>query len=138
MNDFARTYAAMMEEGAKMLRALNPALAEAGPGAFADMLPTMPKDWMEALFGNAFNPGGLDAKTRLLVTLAGLVATGAVAEPQIRLTVRHLVEAGASEKEIAEVIWQMSMLGGLPAMNTALKIAQEVFAERNKDEEGQE
>ena len=90
---------------------------------------------MEAVFGNAFNPDGLDAKTRLLVTLGGLVATGATAQPQLALTVRHAREAGASEKEIAETIYQMSMLGGLPAMNRALEIAKEVFEDLN-DEEG--
>ncbi len=136
MTDFATTYAAMMEQGASMMRRLNPALADFDPAGLADMMPTMPKDWMEAVFGNAFNADGLDAKTRLLVTLAGLVATGAVAKPQIKLTLRHLVEAGASEKEVAEVIYQMSMIGGLPAMNTALEIAQGVFAEQ--DEEGDE
>ena len=134
MNDFAKTYAQMMEQGAAMLRSMNPAMAEFTPTSFQDMMPTMPKDWMEAVFGNAFNKDGLDAKTRLLVTLAGLTATGAMAAPQIKLTVRHLLEAGATQQEIAEVIYQMSMIGGLPAMNTALEIANGVFADQ--DEEG--
>ncbi|GGD34733.1 carboxymuconolactone decarboxylase family protein [Sinisalibacter lacisalsi] len=134
MSDFARTYAQMMEQAATMARAMNPSLAEFTPKGFEKLVPTMPRDWMEAVFGNAFNPDGLDAKTRLMVTLAGLVATGAHAEPQITLTVRHLREAGATEKEIAEVIYQMSMLGGLPAMNRALELAKGVFAEI--DEEG--
>ena len=133
MNDFTKTYTAMLEQGAAMARAMNPALAEFTPEGFDKLFPTMPKDWMEAVFGNAFNPDGLDAKTRLLVTLAGLVAAGATAQPQIALTVRHAREAEASEKEIAEVIYQMSMLGGLPAMNRALEIAKEVFEELNKE-----
>ncbi|MCB1329827.1 MAG: carboxymuconolactone decarboxylase family protein [Maritimibacter sp.] len=133
MNDFTKTYTAMLEQGAAMARAMNPALAEFTPEGFDKLFPTMPKDWMEAVFGNAFNPDGLDAKTRLLVTLGGLVAAGATAQPQIALTVRHAREADASEKEIAEVIYQMSMLGGLPAMNRALEIAKEVFEELNKE-----
>ncbi len=133
MNDFAKTYTAMLEQGAAMARAMNPALAEFTPEGFDKLFPTMPKDWMEAVFGNAFNPDGLDAKTRLLVTLGGLVAAGATAHPQIALTVRHAREAEASEKEIAEVIYQMSMLGGLPAMNRALEIAKEVFDEHNEE-----
>jgi 4-carboxymuconolactone decarboxylase len=31
------------------------------------------------------------------------------------------------------VIYQMSMLGGLPAMNRALQLAQSVFAEMNEE-----
>ncbi len=134
MSDFTRTYAAMMEQGAQMLRAFNPALEGFSPEGLDKLLPTMPKDWMEAMFGNAFNTEGLDAKTRLLVTLGGLVATGASATPQIKITLRHLIEAGASEQEIAEVIYQMSMLGGLPAMNRAMELAKSVFAEQENEE----
>ncbi len=47
----------------------------------------------------------------------------------MRLTIRHAVEAGATQREIAEVIYQMSVFGGLPAMTKALEIAQSVFAE---------
>ncbi|EKD61021.1 MAG: hypothetical protein ACD_54C00438G0004 [uncultured bacterium] len=47
----------------------------------------------------------------------------------MRLTVQNAVAAGATKREIAEVIWQMSMFGGVPAMQKALEIAQAVFAE---------
>ncbi|MAM61720.1 carboxymuconolactone decarboxylase family protein [Maritimibacter sp. UBA3975] len=135
MSDFTKTYARMMEQGTAMLKAFNPALETFQPEGFDKLMPTMPRDWMEAMFGNAFNKDGLDAKTRLMISLAGLVAVGATADPQIKYTVRHLIEAGATQKEIAEVIYQMSMLGGLPAMNHALELAQEVFDEKD-DEEG--
>ncbi|MBV7379118.1 carboxymuconolactone decarboxylase family protein [Maritimibacter dapengensis] len=136
MSDFTKTYARMMEQGTAMLKAFNPALESFQPEGLDKLMPTMPRDWMEAMFGNAFNPDGLDAKTRLMITLAGLVATGATADPQIKYTVRHLIEAGATQKEIAEVIYQMSMLGGLPAMNHALELAEEVYSEQKDDEEG--
>ncbi|SEW10548.1 4-carboxymuconolactone decarboxylase [Aliiroseovarius sediminilitoris] len=133
MNDFSKLYAQMMEQGQEMLRNFNPALETFKPQGFDKMLPTMPKDMMDMMFGNAFNKDGLDAKTRMLITLAGLTVLGAQAEPQIKLTVRHALEAGATEKEIAEVIYQMSMLGGLPAMTRALELAQAVF---DDNEEG--
>ena len=84
---------------------------------------------VEAWFGKTFNPEGLDARTRLLVTIAALTVLGALNEPQLRLTIRQALTAGATEREIAEVIWQMSMFGGLPAMQKALETAQSVFAE---------
>ncbi len=132
MNDFSKKYAAMMEQGTHMLRAFNPALEKFVPEGLDKLMPTMPKDMMDMMFGNAFNKDGLDAKTRMLVALAGLVAAGAQAGPQIKITVRHALEAGATEKEIAEVIYQMSMLGGLPAMNRALEEAQAVFLENEE------
>lgn len=94
--------------------------------------PTLPSDVLETFFGKGFNPEGLDAKTRLLLTLAGLTVSGGIAEPQIRITVRQALEAGATEQEIAETIAQMSMFGGVPAMTKALTLAQEVIAERRQ------
>ena len=94
----------MMEQAQEMAKAFNPAMETFNPKGFEKLWPTMPRDWMEAMFGNSFNPDGLDAKTRLMVLLGGLVATGATQDSQIKYTVRHLMEAGATQKEIGEVI----------------------------------
>ena len=126
-DDFSRLMKAMVEQGQDMVRAFNSALE--GSKAFDSFFPTMSKDMMELWFGRTFNREGLDAKTRLLLTIGALTVLGAQAEPQMRLTIRHAVEAGASQREIAETIYQMSIFGGLPAMTKALEIAQSVFAE---------
>jgi len=78
-------------------------------------------------FGKGINPEGLDAKTRLLLTLMGLTIMGAQAESQIRLTVRHVAKAGATKQEIAETIAQAAVFGGVPAMTKAMEIATEVL-----------
>ena len=95
----------------------------------------MPKDMLEMWFGKTFNPEGLDARTRFLVTIAALTVLGPVGEPQMRLTIRNALAAGATKREIAEVIWQMSMFGGVPAMQKALEIAQAVFAEDSEEKD---
>ena len=119
----------MMESGQEMLRNFNPTLENMKATGLDKMFPTMSKDMMEMWFGKTFNREGLDAKTRLLVTIAALTVLGAQAEPQLKTAVRHALEAGATQREIAEVIWQMSMFGGLPAMQKALELAQSVFAD---------
>jgi 4-carboxymuconolactone decarboxylase len=130
MNDgFARMFAQMLEQGQEMARAFQPAMENVAVNGFEKLFPTMSKDMLDLWFGKTFNPEGLDAKTRLLVTIAALTVLGAQAEPQIKLTVRNALSAGATKREIAEVIWQMSMFGGLPAMQKALELAQAVFAE---------
>jgi 4-carboxymuconolactone decarboxylase len=106
---------------------MNPALESFTPKGFDTLWPTMPKDMMEMAFGNAFNKEGLDAKTRLFLTLAGLTMQGAQNEPQIRMTVRHLLELGATKQEIGECIAQMSVFAGLPAMTRAGEIANDVI-----------
>ena len=126
---FAKMMAAMVEQGQAMARAFNPALETFKVKGFEDMIPTMSKDFMEMAFGRTFNKDGLDAKTRMLVTIAALTVLGAQAETQLKLSVRHALEAGATAREIAEVIYQMSLFGGLPAMQKALEVAQSVFTE---------
>ena len=127
--DFAKLFKNMMEQGQDMVRAFNPSLEGFSAKGLENFIPTMTKDMMEMWFGKTFNREGLDAKTRLLVTIAALTVLGAHAEPQLKLAIRHALEAGATKREIAEVIWQMSMFGGVPAMQKALELAQAVFAE---------
>ncbi len=135
MNDaFQKLFAQMMEQGHEMARAFNPSLETFTMKGFEKLMPTMSKDMMEMWFGRTFNREGLDAKTRLLVTIGALTVLGAQAEPQMRMTIRHAVEAGATPREIAEVIYQMSIFGGLPAMTKALEIAQGVFGEMEDKE----
>ncbi|MBS1304201.1 carboxymuconolactone decarboxylase family protein [Loktanella sp. SALINAS62] len=124
-------FAAMMKLGQDWAAQMNPAMTSFASKGVFDMFPTMSKDMMETFFGKGLNPGGLDAKTRLMLTLTGLTITGAQAETQIRATVRHLSEAGATRKEIAEVIAQAGLFGGVPAMTQAMTIATE---ELSKDD----
>ncbi|SMX28537.1 Carboxymuconolactone decarboxylase family protein [Pelagimonas phthalicica] len=124
----------MMEQAQEMTKAFNPAMSSFDPSGFEKLWPTMGKDAMEMFFGKGMSKNGLDAKTRLLLTLAGLTMQGAQAEAPIRLTVRHALEAGATEEEIAETIAQMSMFAGIPAMTRAMELAKSVMAE-NKDDE---
>jgi len=128
-DDFAAMMRKMMEQGQDMARAFSPSFAGVDAKAFEKLFPAMPKDMLEMFFGKTFNPEGLDARTRFLVTIAALTVLGPVGEPQMRLTVQNALAAGATKREIAEVIWQMSMFGGVPAMQKALETAQAVFAE---------
>lgn len=131
MTDNQNPFAAMMKLGQDWAKQMNPALESFTPKGFEEMFPTMPKDMMETFLGKGLNPEGLDAKTRLLLTLQGLTIMGAQAEAQVRLTVRHAVEAGASKQEIAETIAQAAMFGGVPAMTKAMELATDVL---DKDE----
>ena len=131
--DFTKMFAAMMAQGADMAKAFAPSFEGIDLKAFEKLFPAMPKEMLDALFGKTFNPEGLDARTRFLVTIAALTVQGPVGEPQLRLTIKNALAAGATSREVAEVIWQMSMFGGVPAMQKALEIAQSVFAETTGD-----
>ena len=138
MTDPKNPFEAMMEQAQEMAKALNPALEEFSPSdafkGFEGLWPTMPKEVMEMMFGNTVNKDGLDAKTRLLLTLAGLICQGAQADAALRQTVKHALEAGAKKQEIVETIGQMSVFAGIPAMNRALDLAQAVMDDKRDDE----
>ncbi|MEP5761012.1 MAG: carboxymuconolactone decarboxylase family protein [Litoreibacter sp.] len=127
MTDSNNPFEAMLKMGQDMAKTINPALEAFTPKGFENLMPTMPVELMEQFIGKGLSPDGLDAKTRLLLTLMGLTIQGAQAEAQIRVTVRHLVEVGATQQEIAETIAQAAMFGGVPAMSKAMELATEVL-----------
>lgn len=127
-------FEAMMVQAQEMAKAFNPGLESFSPKGFEALWPTMPKEAMEFWFGNTLNSDGLDAKTRLLLTLAGLTMQGAQADAAVRQTVRHALEAGAKKQEIVETIGQMSVFAGIPAMTRALDLAQEAMGDDKGDE----
>ena len=132
MSDQKNPFEAMRAMSQDMAKALNPALESFTPKGFEALWPTMPKEMMETVMGKTFNPEGLDAKTKMLLTLGALTILGAQAEAQIRMTVRHAIEAGATKQEIAETIAIVGVFGGLPAMNKAMELASSVM-----DQEGE-
>lgn len=124
----------MMAQAQEMAKAFNPALSSFDPKGFEKLWPTMPKDAMEMWFGRGLSQQGLDAKTRLLLTLAGLTMQGAQADTAVRMTVRHALEAGATQEEVGETIAQMSMFAGIPAMTRAMEMAREVMGDYDEAE----
>lgn len=135
MNDTTNPFEMMFAQAREMAKAMNPALESFTPKGFEQLWPTMPKEIMEMTFGKGLNKDGLDAKTRLLITLSGLTMLGAQSDTQMRLTVRHALEAGATRDEIAETITMMTMFAGIPSTTRAMEFAQEVFKEGTEEED---
>ena len=130
MSDQSNPFEMLMQQAQAMAKAMNPALESFSPKGFESLWPTMPKDVMEMAFGKGISKDGLDAKTRLLLTLAGLTMQGAQNETGFRMTVRHALEAGATKDEIAETIAQMAMFAGIPAMTKGMELANEVMDDK--------
>jgi len=132
MTDTPNPFEALLRQAQEMAKAF-PAVDAFSPKVFEAMMGTMPSEMMEMMFGNAINKDGLDARTRLLLTLAGLTMQGAQNEVVLRQTVRHALGAGATEQHIKETIAQMSVFAGIPAMTRALELAQQVFDDNEGD-----
>ncbi len=120
-------FEAMFAQAQDWLKTVNPAMANMVPEQLEKMWPQMPPEMLEMFMGKQFNPDGLDAKTRLLLMLQGMTIQGALAEPQIRMTVRQAVSVGATPQEVAEAIGLAGMFGGMPAMNKAMELAKQAI-----------
>ncbi|RZS64401.1 4-carboxymuconolactone decarboxylase /3-oxoadipate enol-lactonase [Agromyces ramosus] len=84
-------------------------------------------------WGEIWSRPDLSRRERSIATLASLVTGGHEAE--IRMHVRAARRNGLERAEITEVILHTALYAGLPAANTALAIAREVFTEETHAEE---
>jgi 4-carboxymuconolactone decarboxylase len=78
-------------------------------------------------WGEVWTRPGLPRKTRSLITITMMVALNRTEE--LRLHLRAASNIGVTRKEIQEVLLQSAIYCGVPAANTAFRIAAEVFAE---------
>lgn len=113
--------------GKAMAEATNPGIEDALAARYDAILPGFSTTMMEVAFGNYYTRDGLDDKTRYLATVAALAALGGQTAPQLKVHIRNALRSGASQREVAEVINQMALYGGFPAMINALNAALEVF-----------
>lgn len=122
-----------LERGRALLAELNPELEQVLAARYDGQLPGMSESLVEWAYGRQYSRVGLDLKTRQLCTVAALTAMGAQTKPQLKVNIANTLSAGASEREVLEVIWQMALYGGLPAAINGLNAALEVFAEVKQD-----
>ena len=132
MTDSQNPFEEMMRQMQDMAKAF-PAMDAFSPKGFEAMMGKMPKDMMETFFGNTMNPNGLDAKTRMLLTISGLTMQGAQNDVALRQAVIHAVEAGAHKQQVIETIGQMAVFAGIPAMTRAMEIAQGFLDDKEGD-----
>ncbi|KAI0130502.1 4-carboxymuconolactone decarboxylase [Xylariales sp. AK1849] len=81
----------------------------------------------EAGWGLIWGREGLDRRTRSLINLGMLLATGKSTE--LGVHVRGAVKNGCTEKEIQETLLQASIYAGLPAGLEGFRVAQRVLDE---------
>jgi 4-carboxymuconolactone decarboxylase len=87
---------------------------------------------VEFPYGDITSRPGLDLKTRQIANVAALVTLGN-ALPQLKVHVQGALNIGWTETEIKEVILQIAVYAGFPAMLNAMMAAQEVFEQSKSD-----
>jgi 4-carboxymuconolactone decarboxylase len=81
-------------------------------------------------WGDIWSRPGLPRHTRSLLTLAMMVALNRVEE--FRMYIRAACNVGVTRDEIREVLLQSAIYCGVPAANSAFRMAAEVFNELDK------
>ena len=97
---------------------------------------TFDEDFQELVtrhaWGDIWTRPGLDHRTRSLVTIALLAAGGR--NEELNLHVRATRNTGATADEVKEVLLQVAVYAGVPAANTAFRIAKSAFEEMAKED----
>jgi len=81
----------------------------------------------EYAWGTIWTRPGLDRRSRSMITLTALVAMGH--DEELAMHLRAARTNGLSVDEIKEVLLQTAIYCGVPAANTAFRIAQQVLEE---------
>ena len=77
-------------------------------------------------WGDVWSRPGLDRRARSVAVLTALIALGH--HEELAMHLRAALRNGLTVDEIKEVILQAGLYCGVPAANTAFRIASEVFA----------
>jgi 3-oxoadipate enol-lactonase/4-carboxymuconolactone decarboxylase len=81
----------------------------------------------EYAWGSVWTRPGLDRRSRSMITLTALIARGH--DDELALHVRAARTNGLTDEEIKEVILHSAVYCGVPAANTAFRIAEQVLEE---------
>ena len=123
MNAQPSTY----EAGKALSEAVNPGMEEALAARYDALVPGLSRTVVDVAYGQFYARGTVDEKTRLLATIAALTALGGQTAPQLKVNIVSARAVGATREEVAEIIFQMTLYGGFPAMINAMNAALEVF-----------
>ena len=116
------------DQGAEVRRAvLSDAHVDRSTAA-ANALTTEWQDFITRVaWGDVWSRPGLDRRSRSIAVLSSLIAHGH--HEELAMHLRAARRNGLSLDEITEVILQSAIYSGVPAANTAYRIASEVFAD---------
>jgi 4-carboxymuconolactone decarboxylase len=94
-----------------------------------DLDPELENYIVEFAFGDIYSREGLTHEQRTLITISSLVTQGL--EPQLKLHINTGLTIGLTPKEIVGAIIHLLPYTGFPRVLNALKVAKEVFAQRD-------
>lgn len=86
----------------------------------------------EGAWGSVWSRPGLTRRERSMLTIALLAALGH--EEELAMHIRATGNTGASMDDVKEVLLHVAVYAGVPAANTAIRIAKAVYEELEANE----
>ncbi|GAA3902746.1 carboxymuconolactone decarboxylase family protein [Sphingomonas limnosediminicola] len=96
----------------------------------AEVAPDFARMVIEFAFGDIYSRDGIDLRTRELIAIAALAASGR-AGPQLRVHVESAAMSGISKQEVVEVLMQIALYAGFPAALNALSDCHDLLTDDN-------
>ena len=99
----------------------------AGRNALGDFAPEFAHYNDDVLFGENWNNGDIDLKTRSMITVVALMASG-IKDSSLKYHLENAKQHGVTQKEIAAVITHVAFYAGWPKAWAVFNLAKEVWA----------
>ena len=99
----------------------------AGRNALGEFAPEFAHYNDDVLFGENWNNGDIDLKTRSTITVVALMAFG-ITDSSLKYHLENAKQHGVTQKEIAAVITHVAFYAGWPKAWAVFNLAKEVWA----------
>ena len=99
----------------------------AGRNALGEFAPEFAHYNDDVLFGENWKNGDIDLKTRSMITVVALMASG-ITDSSLKYHLENAKQHGVTQKEIAAVITHVAFYAGWPKAWAVFNLAKEVWA----------
>ena len=103
----------------------------AGRDALGEFAPAFAHYNDDVLFGENWNDDGIDVKTRSIITVVALMASG-VTDSSLKFHLQNAKNHGVTQKEIAAIITHVAFYAGWPKGWAVFNMAKEIWTWKNK------
>lgn len=100
----------------------------AGRDALGDFAPEFAHFNDDVLFGENWNNGDIDLKTRSIITVVSLMSQG-ITDSSLKYHISNAKNHGVTQKEMAAIITHVAFYCGWPKAWAVFRLAKEVYEE---------
>lgn len=105
----------------------------AGRNALGEFAPDFAHFNDDILFGENWNNGDIDLKTRCIITVVALMSSG-ITDSSLMYHLQNAKSHGVTKKEIAAIVTHVGFYAGWPKAWAVFNMAKEVWAEKSADD----